>query len=176
MDRQSKIDTFTREFLEYRKVLERVISKILRWQPDEVADVLQDVWIKCSQSAANQEIRNHKTWMHTAAVNLALNHIQRIGRRHLLMNLAEDELVPETVDPAPLADVQLDCQRVRKAVEHLEPRMPKLIATLKLVHIEGHTFEEAAKILGIVRGTAKSNAFKAATRLRAYLTAENEAA
>ena len=114
--------------------------------------------------------------MYRAAMNLALNHVQRSRRRHPLHDLAEDEMVPETVDPSPLADVLLDCHRIREAVNHLEPKMPKLIATLRLVHMEGHSFAEAAKILGIVKGTAKSNAFKAATRLRAYLTAEFEAA
>jgi DNA-directed RNA polymerase specialized sigma24 family protein len=107
--------------------------------------------------------------MYSATVRLLLNHLLRGRKRHPLLNLAEDEVENDSIDPAPLPDVMEECRRIRKAVDLLEPSVPKQMAVIKLVYLEGHTFEEAAQILGIVRGTAKSNGFKATARLRAFL-------
>lgn len=171
MHSQERVEIFTREFLAYRSVLARAVGKILRYQPDEVADVLQDVWMKCAHSAARRDIRHYKQWMYRTAVNAAITHIRRIARKHPPLHLGEDRPVPETIDPSASPEVVSDCLRLRAAVDRLEERMPKLIAVLKLVHLEECTHLEAAAALGIAQGTSKSNAFKALAQLRAALAA-----
>ncbi len=174
MDRQDRIERFTREFLSYRPVLEAVVRRILGKRSEETADVLQDAWVKGAVSALRHPVTHYKSWLYQVATSAAFTHLQRSRRLPSEPNAKDAR--QEDVDPAPSPETIVACRQVLDAIDALEPRIPRLVAALRLVRLEECTFPEAAAALGVTEGTVKSNAFKAVEQLRARLTADALAA
>ncbi len=162
----------------YRSYLPKLISlakRLLREDADEVEDLLQDVWIKGVRAWPPREIRFAGSWLGTILVNEALGRKRRAKRRPLPLIARPGEEPPEPVDTAPPPDETVLRRQVRDAITHLEARAPGQVAVLRLVCIEGRTYSEAGRQLGIAEGTAKSQTFKAIAQLRQSLTAPKAA-
>jgi RNA polymerase sigma-70 factor (ECF subfamily) len=175
MDTRTRIEIFTREYLAYRPILERTVLRILRCGPQEIEDVLQDVWINGATYLAKHPVEHHKSWLYMIAVRASLNRL-RHAKSHPESSDTDDDGQPfDWPDQGPRPDELADWRNLREAMMELERRIPKQIAALRLVHLEEYTYLEAARMLGIAEGTAKSNAHKALKRLRTALLGEQAA-
>ncbi|HJV32667.1 MAG TPA: sigma factor-like helix-turn-helix DNA-binding protein, partial [Patescibacteria group bacterium] len=85
------------------------------------------------------------------------------------------EAATDVPSPDALPDELAMRREMLAAVDALERRIPKQIAALRAVYLDGHTYLEAAASLGIAEGTAKSNVHKAIASLHASLTASEAA-
>ena len=176
MSSQDRVEIFTREFLAYRPILARTVVRILHCGPQEVEDVLQDVWIKGATYVAKHPVEHHKSWLYQIAFRTALSRLRDAKRRPNAVSRDGEASTIDRPDHGPRPDEIAAWRELREAVSALERRIPKQIAALRLVHLEEHTYLETAELLGIAEGTAKSNVFKALRQLRAALLPEQDAA
>jgi|GEM_PF-2824225 len=164
---------FTEFYHAYLPKLTSLAKRFLRGDADEVEDLLQDVWIKGARAWPPREIRFAGSWLGAILVNEAIGRKRRAKRRPIAMS--DPERAAEPICAAPLSDEAVLRRQVHEAIAHLETRAPGQVAVLRLVCIEGRTYSEAGRELGIAEGTAKSQTFKAIAQLRQSLTAPKAA-
>jgi RNA polymerase sigma-70 factor (ECF subfamily) len=102
------------------------------------------------------------TWIYRLAVNAALSHVARRGRRG---EVGDEELETVAAPPAVERDPRLS-QRVEEALR----RLPAGYRAILVLHdIEGLSHEECASILDCRVGTSKSQLHKARAKMRELL-------
>jgi len=170
------MDEFTKLYLARRPSLAKLVRRILRFHPpEEIEDVLQDLWLKGSRAYAARPVPFFKAWIDRAAINLSLNRIRRFKHEPQPEKIRQDRLPRQLIDRDPRPDDLVMNRDLRKAIADVVKRAPKLIETVRLLYLEGHSCAEVAAILDITEGTVKSNAHKAVARLRESLTAPEAA-
>lgn len=174
-----------------REIVNRYQPKIIRYFQRNAAtrsraeDLTQEVFIRIVRNRASFDPnQKFSTWSKTIAERIAIN-AARSAQRSRVTNLTDFALeasaggtgVLDPPDPEPLPDEILE-QRERNAILYealgqVEPRYREP-ATLKYLREMSHT--EAAKILGIPVGTAKSRTSHALRDMRKSLLARGLAA
>jgi RNA polymerase sigma-70 factor (ECF subfamily) len=137
-----------------------------RQRREEAQDVLQDVYLRVldgrAQFAGQSSV---KTWLFAVIRRTASDHY----RRHWLRaSLLERWLRPEPIiDPAPGPEAELgtsqDVDRMRTALAGLSTRQQEV---LHLVFYQDLTIEEAAGLLSISLGSARTHFERGKARLR----------
>ena len=131
--------------------------------PDEAADVAQEVWIQIFRALPTYRGDSQfSTWAHRIAVNRTLNALRSTRRLSKVeVDLEEDTSVVEHD-----GDRSLLAQTIDEAVQKLSPGA----RTVFVLHdVEGYTHEEIAAELGITSGGSKFQLFKARAKLRRLL-------
>ncbi|HEX4925767.1 MAG TPA: RNA polymerase sigma factor [Bdellovibrionales bacterium] len=114
-------------------------------------DLCQDTFIKVLEGIGNlKEPHRFKSWLFTMAKNLYLDH-----------NKSSKNKGHVSLDSSPDLESSEDKQKVmeiRQALSHLEAeeRIPLL-----LVDLEGHSYQEAAQIIGISEDALRSRLHRA---------------
>jgi RNA polymerase sigma-70 factor, ECF subfamily len=129
----------------------------------DAEEVAQDVFVRVFRGLGSFRGESALgTWIYRLAVNAALSHVARRGRR---AEVGDDEL--EAV-PAPPA-VERD-PRLSERVEAAMARLPAGYRAILVLHdIEGLSHEECAAILDCRVGTSKSQLHKARAKMRDLL-------
>ena len=140
--------------------------------PEEAREAAQEVFLKAFRHAAGYRPRGRVyTWLYRIAVNHCLNRLrrQRIVRFFSLGDLGtgDDELAEmDPPDLAPDAERRLsDRQRWRCLKRQIEVLPPGQRAVLVLAKLEGLSYREIARNLGITEGAVESRLFRAMRRL-----------
>ena len=147
--------------------------------PDEAADVAQDVWIQIFRALPSwRGDSQFGTWAHRIAVNRTLNALRRVKRIGRLETSLDDALGPDVAGGAAVREaiaatsVEPESERallaasIEEAARQLAPGARQVF----LLHdVEGFTHEEIADSLGITAGGSKSQLFKARAKLRRLL-------
>jgi RNA polymerase sigma-70 factor (ECF subfamily) len=134
----------------------------------DAADVLSETFIiawKKSNKAPSDPVAG-RMWLFAIARNTLLNTHRSTRRRTAVTDRLRHEL-----QLAPADTDDLDTLAVRDAVKRLPPALCELV---QLVHWEGFTIVEAAKITGVSPSTARSRYASARQRLRTALVPEPE--
>ncbi len=164
-----KIEMITRLYLSYRPDLARIIRSVLRDQPDEVEDVLQDVWIKTARAVDTIRSGSTRLWMRAIARNAALNWLRHTKRRPDMKSSRYEDEEDGIPDKTPLPDDLTERRVLHEALTALDGHAPKQAAAVYLIYIGGLTYLEAANALQVSEGTVKSNAHKGIERLSVSL-------
>lgn len=142
-----------------------------RWNRDEAEDVLQTVYLKVLDGRARFDGRSSaKTWLFAVIRRTAAERRRRqwlldlIPARWLLLH-PEPDTAP---DSESLADASESSARLRAALLKLSARQREL---LHLVFYQDLTLEEAAAVLGVSIGTARTHYHRGKARLRLLLFA-----
>jgi len=159
--------------VDWRRELERLHLMSFAWalnccrqRREEAQDVLQEVYLRVldgrAQFAGQSSV---KTWLFAVIRRTASEH-QR--RRWLRASLLERWLQPEPIsDPASGPEAELgtsqDDARLRAALAGLSTRQQEV---LHLVFYQDLTIEEAAGLLGISLGSARTHFERGKARLR----------
>jgi RNA polymerase sigma-70 factor (ECF subfamily) len=131
-----------------------IIVRILR-RRDVAEDVLQDVYVKIWQKAAefDRDRASPVTWMATIARNSALDVARR--RTHVAIDDAPEAL--EVSDPSAPALEQIelgeDLGRLSRCIEGLEPERREMV---RLAYLNGLSREELGARFGHPVGTIKT--------------------
>ena len=166
-----------REFVDTFR--DRVITVIARVAGggSEAEDLAQETFLKAFRAIGRFQGQSALfTWLYRIAVNTTRDHLDARRRRPAVALDAlggddEDAWNPPGDDPTPLQTLETNDMRalVRSAMEQLpEP----FRSTLVLREMEGHAYEEIARILDVSIGTVESRIFRARARLRAILERE----
>lgn len=150
--------------------------------PDEAADVTQDVFIRAFQNFHRFDGRSAvRTWLFRIAHNLCIDRARKADR-----SFQESSLTQLTEDGDEVLDVPdarwepeqivLDDELATKVEQAIESMSEKLRAVLLLHDREDMPYEEIAQLLSVPVGTVKSRLFLARSHLqnalRNYLNKE----
>lgn len=147
---------------EHDRQLRGVAWAVVR-DPHRTDDVMQAAYEKAFRSLDRFDGRSSMTtWLHSIVYRTAIDHLRYEGRRR------HDDVDEITALGAPLDDVataSLGRMELQAALEQLSPEER---AALLLVTAEGHSYDEAAEILGEARGTVASRVSRARARLERW--------
>jgi RNA polymerase sigma-70 factor (ECF subfamily) len=135
---------------------------------DLVADVFLDVWRKADRFAGRSQV---STWLLAIARHKALSALRRP-----VTEVLGDDAAERIEDPADNAEAALGRRETQLALRNsLEDLSPAHREIVDLVYYHGRTIEEAATIIGVPLGTAKTRMFYARKQLRSAMAARGEA-
>jgi RNA polymerase sigma factor (sigma-70 family) len=146
-------------FLVHRRELEVYLNRQLRCR-DTAADLLQETFLRLSEQPADASLRNVRAYLYQTARNLVIDHFRREERRQTQATPAEqladlpDETVP--IDQALAARQKLEL--LRRAMAELPDRTREIF---ELSRIEGLTYAEVARRLGISESSVQKHLAKA---------------
>ncbi|MBC7790042.1 MAG: RNA polymerase sigma factor [Anaerolineae bacterium] len=146
-----------------------------RWDRSEAEDVLNSSYLKVIDGRASYGSRStFKTWLFGVIRRTAAEHRRR-SLLHRLWSGGSLDNIPETADPAPDAASMLrsaeSSERLVAALGMLPPRQREV---LHLVFYQDLTIAEAAQVLGVSVGTARTHYERGKTRLRSTLKPEDD--
>jgi RNA polymerase sigma-70 factor, ECF subfamily len=151
----------------YRFLLRLVHNEAMA--EDLLADVFLDVWRKADRFAGRSQV---STWLLAVARHKALSALRRPMAEAL-----DDDAAERIEDPADNAEAVLAKREthaaLRDALEELSPAHREIV---DLVYYHGRTIEEAAAIVDVPVGTAKTRMFYARKQLRSAMAARGEVA
>lgn len=164
-----------------RPHIESLYRMAYRWtqSQDHAEDLVQDVLIKVAGRVEEMEqLDNLKSWLLRIMYNRYVDDYRRqraspIDTRHsgwAPETESEDDFTPDliqdAIDPVqPIARQELRLS-LHKALAQLDPEQRELVL---LQDVEGYSAEEAAAIMDIPLGTAKSRLHRARERLKLLL-------
>lgn len=164
--------------LRFEQPVYNIVSRLLE-DPDDAADVVQEVFLKVFRNIASfRQDSTLKTWIYRIAVNEARNH-RRWFSRHRKQEVglerevydeageAQQEWLPDPGrSPFELTMDRETRQLIEDALLQVNPRFR---AALVLREIEGLSYEEIAEILDISLGTVKSRILRGRDALKKCL-------
>ena len=151
----------------YREHHRRVYAIALRLarDPDRAEEIVQDAFVRAWRSlpSFNGDSRL-STWLHSVAVNAALDAVRARSRRDARLDpdVDLDRYAAEVGRAMPGADLDLE-----RAVASLPEGAREIVI---LHYIEGYPCAEIAERLGVVEGTVKSQLHRARKLLKEALT------
>jgi RNA polymerase sigma-70 factor (ECF subfamily) len=136
--------------------------------PDEAEDAAQEAFVRIHQGLARfGGEASLATWIYRIATNVALTRARRRRRLRIFRRLSgAPEAATQDLGPAENAIVDERQAAVRRAIAAL-PEKERAVVILR--GIEGLSFDEVARALGIKRPTAESRMARAKERLREAL-------
>lgn len=155
----------------------RLVYAIVRREHD-ARDICQEVWLSVWRELPKfRGDAKFSTWLHAIATRRALDHLRKRRRwydRFLPFDTGDDtvESVPE---PATTEDARAETNRGERAAQLqqlVDALPPKLRAVLALREIQGLSYDEIARTLGVPTGTVMSRLYHA-RRLLAQKLKEN---
>lgn len=155
----------------------RTVFAIVRNEHD-ARDLAQEVWIKVWRELPRYRgDAKFTTWLHPIATRRALDHLRKRRRwfDRFLPFQREDQdgettTFVEPVDDQPAAPAQLEATERQQHFESLLNSLPpKHRAVLALREVQGLSYDEIARSLGIRRGTVMSRLFHARRLLASKL-------
>jgi len=163
----------------YRRYNRRVYSKCLHMvgNKEEAEDLTQEVFLQLFRKMDTfRGDSAFSTWLYRIAVNVVL---MRLRRKSLPLASLEEVLdAPEGVfslgQVLGAPDCALNATLDRLELEHAVARMPAGYKRVFLMHyVEGYGHREIARLLGLSIATSKSQLYKARSRLRQLLRAQD---
>ncbi len=156
----------------FRKHAPRLVGYVDRFFHNRALseEIVQEVFIKVWRARRRYEPRSRfTTWLYTIASRTCLNELRRGHHRHPAAPLDEGLAPPDGARP-PRPDEQLEGAQANAVVEAALAGMPAgQRQALLLTRFGGHSYTEAAALLGVSESALKSLVFRAARAIRGAL-------
>ncbi len=147
---------------------------------EDAEDVTQETYLRLWRSVTDLEIESSlKLYILRTARNLTLDLIRKNSKREdadtvVQSDDGEFEIDIEDTDSSSRPDVaylkKIEAEAVREAIGELPTAARELII---LREVEGLSYSEIAKMIGIAEGTLKSKLFRAREQLRRIILSKN---
>jgi RNA polymerase sigma-70 factor (ECF subfamily) len=160
------VDEFVRLFWRHGPAVHSYLSR--RAGPQQADDLLEEVWVRAFRSRDRYDARLAAlAWLYGIARNVLLGHFRA---QHLIAAPDTGRRHPGEPDPWDVVDDRLDAQRtVSSLTKALAALSDDDREVLLLVAWEQLTAAEAAVVLDIPPGTARSRLHRARVQLRCCL-------
>jgi RNA polymerase sigma-70 factor, ECF subfamily len=155
----------------FRRHRDRLWAVALRTlgDPEEAADAVQDAMVSAFRAAAGYRGEAAvTTWLHRIVVNACLDRARRSAARPSVPLGDVAAALTASRDTIAARETALDVEQALATLP-VEQR-----AALVLVDMQGFSVEDAARILGVARGTVKSRCSRARARLLPLLTSDGQ--
>ncbi|MBI3725436.1 sigma-70 family RNA polymerase sigma factor [bacterium] len=154
-------ESVRRAFLAHAQEVVSLLARLLR-DPEQARDLCQETFVRYHDRRDEVE-REPGPWLRSVAFRLALDALRR---RRL-----ERESLPRLVPGAAAADLDpLEARERRDRVSEALSRLPERQRSVVFLRVlDGETFPEVARALGISEGAAKVHLRRALESLRASL-------
>ena len=130
----------------------------------DAADVTQDAFVRVFENLPGFRHESaFETWLHRIAVNEALQHLRKRGRRLMKTQPLSSNMIALDERGSLMGDV---VEIIAKAMERIEPEL-KLIFQLK--EVDELSYAQIGEIVGIPEGTVGSRLNRARRELRDQL-------
>jgi RNA polymerase sigma-70 factor (ECF subfamily) len=156
----------------------RLVHAIIRNEQDS-RDVCQEVWLTIwKQLPSFRGDAKFSTWVHPIAVRRAIDHLRKRRRWYdrFLPFSSGDDTVASVPEPAANDDARADLEQGERSArlhQALETLPPKLRAVLALREIQGLSYDEIARTIGVPTGTVMSRLYHARRQLARKLGAQS---
>ena len=161
--------------VELRRQLERAHADCFGWamaccgrDRDDAEEVLQTVYLTVLDGRAHYDGRStFRTWLFGVIRRTAASERRKAWLRGLLLKREADGLKPEAPTP-PDAGIERDSRRdgLRHALTHLAARQREV---LQLVFYHDLTVDQAATVMGVSVGSARTHYARGKARLATLL-------
>lgn len=148
------------------------VALTLTGQPADAEDLVQDTLIRAFRAVDRFDGAHPRAWLLTILRHTHLNRLR--GRSATLLRDADQvELTLERLgEPEPSAEEVVVSPQFEAVVAHALAALPdRYRAVVTLVDVEGLSYQEAADLLGVPRGTIMSRLHRARGRIRTQLVA-----
>lgn len=154
----------------HQRAIFHLTLRYLRNQAD-AADITQKTFVRAFQSFERfRGESSFRTWIFRIAINLCLNHI-RDHRREQVTEIGEDVLTTPPLGAGRMIR-ENEARRLRDALDELPPKQ-RMVLELRVY--DELSFREVAELADCSENAAKVNFHHAVKRLRAILTADDDA-
>jgi RNA polymerase sigma-70 factor (ECF subfamily) len=169
------LEAFNQLVLMYQDFLYRIASNILR-DEDDASDAVQQALISAFRNLRDFRGGSLRSWLSRIVVNASYDRLRREARSRSvpleLFNQDDEEMEPAAwlADPGPSPEAQVESSELLEVIQSSLQKLPEQyrLAAL-LVDLEGLSYEEAADVLHIPKGTIKSRLARARNALRLSL-------
>lgn len=169
--RQQDKTTFDQLFHQYKSDVYRFILYLTR-NKQEAEDIFQETWLRVVRNLNTlNEVRNHKAWIFTIAVNLFRDQIrQNRFRRLFMIPLFQKSTTEEKESPLlPMVNTSKNIEFTHEFLVALKKLSGKQRKIFILKEIEGFKHEDMSEMLQIPVGTIKSLLHRAIKKLQKEL-------
>jgi RNA polymerase sigma-70 factor, ECF subfamily len=137
-------------------------------RPEDAEDLVQDTYLAAYRAWRNdRRPRRVEPWIATICLNLARSRARTRARRPIEVSIGDHDFrAPTALDPERAAEAALDRGALYEAMERLTSEQRTAIT---LVDLAGLTTAEAARAMGIPRGTVLSRVHRGRRGLAALL-------
>lgn len=158
------IRAFDALYHKYHNAVFANIFKLIRHQ-EAAEDVLQDVFaaLWANRKKIDRE-RSVAGWLFVVSYNKAIKYLHKEVREKALIYEETGPGITETPDKE-VQQVEYQFSLINEAIENLPPQKKRVFTLCKL---EGLTYEEAARVMGISPHTVKEYVSAASKFVKAY--------
>jgi len=177
--RAGDADAFGALVEKYAGRIQRLVRGFIRNEQD-AQDVVQDSFVKAFARLDRFDGRSaFFTWLYRIAANTSMDHNKKYRRRPPALSIEasrEDEegrpgITPPARGPSPLQGAMT--KELRLKIDEAMAALPDIYREVVVLReMEGLSYDDMARALGVSRGTIESRLFRARERLRARLAPE----
>jgi RNA polymerase sigma-70 factor (ECF subfamily) len=162
-------DAFERFVVPELDVLLRVAMSLTRNSAD-AEDLVQDTLLRAYRAVDRFDGRYPRAWLLTIMRNAQVNRVRR-RRPELMRDPDAGDRLLESQEPHDSAEQDALCEAFDAAVEKALDELPdKFQRVVRLVDLDGLSYQEAAEVLGVPIGTVMSRLHRARSRIRGRLS------
>jgi RNA polymerase sigma-70 factor (family 1) len=158
------VGAFDALYHKYHNAVFANIFKLIR-QQEAAEDVLQDVftalWVNRKKIDRERSVAG---WLFVVSYNKAIKYLHKAVREKILFHQETGPEIAASPDRE-IEQVEYQFSLINEAIENLPPQKKKVFTLCKL---EGMTYEEAARVMGISPHTVKEYVSAASKFVKAY--------
>ncbi len=159
-------EAFTILYMHYSPLLYTNILKMVR-DTDTAEEIVQELFVRIWQKREKIGMtENFSGYMFRIAQNLVLDFYRKMQRDRSLLNKFRLLVIEQQDSEEEDFKMSQSSGQLKKAIDQLPPQQKKVF---ELVKLEGHTYKNAAVILGISPLTVKEYIVTANKSIRNYL-------
>ena len=121
---------------------------------EDASDVAQEAFIRCYYSLSKYKLETKfSSWLFRITHNLAIDRLRKRGR--------EIEIEEEIADTKPSSEILAQQKELKEKIDvAIQFLRSSYRAVVTLFHIEGLSYEEIGKVLGLPIGTVKTHLYR----------------
>jgi len=173
--KRGDLEAFNQLVLLYQDFLYRIALNLLG-DEDAAADAVQQALLSAFRNLITFRGGSFRSWLSRIVVNASYDSLRREARSRTtpleVFDQDGEEMEPATwlADPGPSPEAEAETGELLDAIQASLEKLPEPYRlALQLVDIEGLSYEEAAAVLDVPKGTIKSRLARARDGLRQSL-------